>query len=132
MKQLVTISDFEKKASENLTKNAYDYYRAGANGCHTLEENVVKFRDIKLKTSIFSTTDSKGKPNLETTILGMKVNSPICIASTAFQKMTHPQGEIAMARGAQASNHSVFMLSSWSTTPLEEVAAQAPDCLKMF
>lgn len=60
MRELVTIADFEKKASENLTKNAYDYYRAGANGCHSLQDNVVKFRDIYLKTSIFSSNENRG------------------------------------------------------------------------
>jgi len=36
--------------------------------------------------------------------------------------MTNPEGEIAMAKGAQAYNHTPFLLSSWSTTPLEDVA----------
>lgn len=60
--------------------------------------------------------------NLETTILGHKVQSPIGIASTAFHKMATPAGEVATAKGAQAYLNTTIQLSSWSTTPLEEVA----------
>ena len=126
----VTIKDFEDLASENLPKSAYDYYRVGANACISLEDNVNKFKEIPLKTRAF--VDPKKFKGLETTIMGTQVSSPICIASTAFQKMTHEEGELAMARGAQAFHHTPFMLSSWSTTPLEEVAKEAPDCFKMF
>ena len=53
-------------------------------------------KNIKLKQTIFP---SFTKPDL-TTCLGIqdiKIKSPICITSTAFQKMAHPQGEIATA-----------------------------------
>jgi len=113
-----------------LPKRSYDYYRAGANAAVTLDENISKFRDIRLKTSAFA--DPTKFQGLSTTILGHKVSSPICVASTAFQKMTHAEGELAMARGSEASNHTPFMLSSWSTTPLEDVAREAPNSLKLF
>lgn len=64
--------------------------------------------------------------------MGNKVKTPICIASTAFHKMAHPDGELATARAAQAYLNTSIKLSSWSTTPLEEVAAQAPDSLKFM
>ena len=46
--------------------------------------------------------------------------------------MAHPDGELATARAANAYNATTLKLSSWSTTTLEEVAAQAPDSLKVF
>ncbi|CDW90415.1 hydroxyacid oxidase 1 [Stylonychia lemnae] len=130
MDRAVSVKDFEQLASENLHKHAYDYYRAGANAAISLNDNVEKFRNIPLKTRTF--VDPKKFKGLETTIMGQKVSSPICIASTSFQKMTNEDGELAMARGAQAFNHTTFMLSSWSNVPLEDVAQQAPDCFKMF
>ena len=36
---------------------------------------------------------------LETTILGARISFPVCIAPTASQKMAHPDGEIANAKG---------------------------------
>jgi isopentenyl diphosphate isomerase/L-lactate dehydrogenase-like FMN-dependent dehydrogenase len=36
---------------------------------------------------------------MSTTILGNKIDFPICIAPTAVQKLAHPDGEIATAKG---------------------------------
>ena len=37
--------------------------------------------------------------DLSTTILGHKVSFPVCIAPTAMQRMAHPEGEVATAKG---------------------------------
>ena len=52
------------------------------------------------------------KINTETTILGVKVASPICIAPTAMQKMAHPEGEIATAKAA--AQYDIHFLSPMS------------------
>jgi (S)-2-hydroxy-acid oxidase len=46
--------------------------------------------------------------------------------------MATSEGELATARAAQAYMNTSIKLSSWSTTPLEDVASQAPDSLKFF
>lgn len=46
--------------------------------------------------------------------------------------MATSEGELATARAANAYMNTPIKLSSWSTTALEEVAAQAPDSLKFF
>ena len=127
--QCVSVRDLEILAAKNLSKAAYDYYRSGANASISLKDNEEAFTKFYLKTSVFS---NKGPVSLESTIMGQKVNSPICIASTAFHKMAHQDGELATARAANAYNATTLKLSSWSTTTLEEVAAQAPDSLKFF
>ena len=97
--KIVAIKDFEQLAAHNLPKAAYDYYRSGANASVSLYDNEFAFRKLKLKTRVFS--PNKDKPvNLETRILGHKVETPICIASTAFHKMAHLDGELATARAA--------------------------------
>jgi (S)-2-hydroxy-acid oxidase len=126
---LVSFREFEDSAARNLSKAAYDYYRAGANASFTLKENEEAFSRMHLKTSLFA---RKADLSLTTTIMGHKVKSPIAIASTAFHRMAHPDGELATARAANAFNGTTLKLSSWSTTTLEEVAAQAPDSLKFF
>ncbi len=130
MESLRSVKDFEKIASENLPKAAYDYYRAGANASVTLGDNVDAFKKLHLKTNIFA--DHSKQVTLDTTIMGHPVKTPICIASTAFHRMATPEGELATARAAQSYLNTTLKLSSWSTTPLEAVAAEAPDCLKFF
>ena len=46
-----------------------------------------------------------------TTVLGTEVALPVLVAPTAFQRVAHPDGELAMARGAAAAG-SVLCLST--------------------
>lgn len=54
------------------------------------------------------------------------------IASTAFHRMAHPEGEVAMAKAAETCNQTAFSLSNWATSTNEEVGQVAPSCLKFF
>lgn len=56
---------------------------------------------------------------------------PIGISPTALQKMAHPEGEIANARAAGEAG-CIFILSTISTTSIEDVAAAAPKTIKWF
>jgi (S)-2-hydroxy-acid oxidase len=69
--------------------------------------------------------------SIETTILGDRIASPICVAPSAMQRMAHNDGECATAKAAARMN-TLMTLSSWSTIPLEEVAQSAPGGLRWF
>ena len=61
------------------------------------------------------------------------MQTPICIASTAFQKLANPfEGELGMARAGENYKHTPILVSSWSTYPCEEIAAYAPNSVKIF
>lgn len=94
----------------------------------TLRENRDAFARLRLMPRALINVTTV---NTETTILGQRVASPICIAPTAMQKMAHPEGEIATSRAAAKSN-TLMTLSSWSTTALEEVAAAGPNGYRWF
>ena len=59
-----------------------------------------------------------------TTVLGTPVAFPVLVAPTAFQRLAHPEGELATARAAGAAG-TVMVLSTLSTTSMEEVVAVA-------
>lgn len=61
-----------------------------------------------------------------------EISSPICVTSTAFQRMAHPDGEVATARACQAYNHTPCVLSSWATTANEDFGVASPDCYKIY
>lgn len=63
--------------------------------------------------------------------MGRQFNAPIGIAPTAWQKMAHPEGELASARAAQ-KHRAVFVLSSNSNTSIEDVARAAPEGINWF
>jgi 4-hydroxymandelate oxidase len=62
--------------------------------------------------------------DLATTVLGQPVAMPVLVAPTAFHRLAVPEGELATARAAGAEG-TVMILSTLSTTSLEEVTAAA-------
>ena len=66
-----------------------------------------------------------------TTVLGTDVSMPLLVAPTAFQRMAHPEGELAMARGASDAG-TVMCLSTLATATIEEVAEASADGARWF
>jgi 4-hydroxymandelate oxidase len=66
-----------------------------------------------------------------TRLLGAEVPTPILVAPMAYHRMVHPGGELATAAGAAAAG-ALYVLSTQSTTPIEEVAAAAPGARRWF
>jgi 4-hydroxymandelate oxidase len=56
---------------------------------------------------------------------------PVLIAPTAFQRMAHPDGEVASARAAAAEG-TIMTLSSIASSTIEEVAQAAPGAPQWF
>uniref|UniRef100_UPI0037E8DFA3 2-Hydroxyacid oxidase 1 n=1 Tax=Semicossyphus pulcher TaxID=241346 RepID=UPI0037E8DFA3 len=115
----VCVSDFEEEARKILPKAVYDYYRSGADEQHTLVNNVAAFNRWHLIPRVLrdvSTVD------LSVSVLGQKLNMPLCVAATAMQRMAHPEGEMATARACHAVGTGM-MLSSWATSTIEEVTS---------
>ncbi|KAL5731738.1 (S)-2-hydroxy-acid oxidase [Ranunculus cassubicifolius] len=120
--EITNIEEYEPLAKQRLPKYAFDYYASGAEDQWTLRENRNAFARIQFRPRILidvSTID------INTTVLGYKISMPIMVAPTAFQKMAHPEGEYATARAAASAN-TAMVLSSWSTSSVEEVASTGP------
>ncbi|KAJ2345640.1 Hydroxyacid oxidase 1 [Coemansia erecta] len=119
----VSLDDFEKHAYASMDRNALDYYRSGAQDMITVRENQRAFDRIVVRPRVLRDVS---KIDMQTTVQGRSVSSPICIAPTAMQRMAHPEGECATARASVRKN-TCMILSSWSTTSIEDVAASTPD-----
>ncbi|EDW02066.1 peroxisomal (S)-2-hydroxy-acid oxidase GLO3 [Drosophila grimshawi] len=125
---LVSVADFEQKANGQLEPNALDYYRSGAGEQVTLNLNRQAYKRLRLRPRCLRDVS---KLDASCEILGEHLNWPLGIAPTAMQKLAHPDGEIGSARAAGKAG-SIFILSTLSTTSLEDVAAAAPDTCKWF
>jgi isopentenyl diphosphate isomerase/L-lactate dehydrogenase-like FMN-dependent dehydrogenase len=64
-------------------------------------------------------------------LLGGPLAMPILVAPVAFQRLAHPDGELAMARAAAAAG-TAFCLSTIATSRPSEVAAAAPEGRRFF
>ncbi|MFZ1219968.1 MAG: alpha-hydroxy acid oxidase [Chthoniobacterales bacterium] len=118
---LLNVAEYERAACESLPADVRDYFAGGALDEFTLKENVASWRRLPLYYRVLA---GVGARQLETTVLGQKISMPICVAPTAFHRLACEEGEIATARAAKAAG-TLFILSSLSNTPMEDVFAQA-------
>jgi 4-hydroxymandelate oxidase len=114
--------ELEELAREKLDGSAFDYFAGGAHDEVTLRENAAAYSRVALHYRVLVDVSRR---SAETTVLGQRVTMPVLIAPTAFQKLAHPDGELATARAAGAQG-TVMILSSLSNTPVEEVVREAP------
>jgi 4-hydroxymandelate oxidase len=117
----VTIADYEALARERLEPAAWDYYAGGAGDEVTLRANRAAYERLWLRPRVLVELSAC---DTGTTVLGTPVRLPLLVAPVAYQRMAHPEGECAMARGAGAAG-TLMIASTLATASLEEIAAAA-------
>jgi isopentenyl diphosphate isomerase/L-lactate dehydrogenase-like FMN-dependent dehydrogenase len=115
---LLKVTDYELAASRRLPAGAGGVYAGGSGDETTLRENVSAFARWFLRPRVLVDVS---QCSTATTVLGHDLAMPIVIAPVAFQRVAHPDGEVAMARAARASG-TVMCLSTNATSTMEEVA----------
>ncbi len=115
---VLNVEAFEAEAARSLPKVAYDYYRSGAWGEHTLAENIAAWQRLWLRPRCM--VDVSGR-DTGITLLGQRLPAPLLLAPTAMHQMAHADGEVATARAAGACGVPM-VLSSLSTCTVEAVA----------
>lgn len=113
----LNLGELEALASEVLDQAAFHYFAGGAADEITVSGNREAYRRLRLVPRVLAAGTS---PGIETELLGTKVSSPVGVAPFAYQRVAHPDGEIATAR-ACAEAGVLMCLSSLSTQPLEQV-----------
>jgi 4-hydroxymandelate oxidase len=124
----INLFEFEALAKERLSPLAWDYYSSGALDEITLRDNREAFERIAIRYHVLAGTAER---DLSTQVLGERHDLPILIAPTAFARLAHDDGESAVARAAAAEGVTQ-VLSTLSTTSLEDVARAAPDGARWF
>jgi 4-hydroxymandelate oxidase len=118
----LSLLDFERLAAERLPRMVYDYFAAGADDELTLRRNREAFERITIRPRVLRAV---GDPDLRGTVLGREHAMPILVAPTAFARLAHVDGELAVAR-ACATLGVTQVLSTLSTYSLESVAEVTP------
>lgn len=120
----LNLGELEDLAVEVLDEAAFHYFAGGAADEITVSENAAAYRRLRLVPRVLSAGPD---PVTETEILGTTVSSPVGVAPFAYQRVAHPDGEVATAR-ACADAGVLMCLSSLSTQPLEAVVeASGPE-----
>jgi isopentenyl diphosphate isomerase/L-lactate dehydrogenase-like FMN-dependent dehydrogenase len=126
--ELVNVDDFEAVARERLDPGAYAYYAGGSGDEQTLRANAAAYARWELRPRVLVDVD---EVSTATTVLGSELSMPLLVAPTAFQRLAHPDGELAMARAAAAAG-TVMCLSTLSSVTPAELAAAAPGAPQWF
>ena len=119
MDRPLNVWDYELLAAERLDAGAHGYYAGGAGDELTLRDNVAAFQRWQLRPRVLVDVAAC---TTETTVLGHELSMPVVIAPVAFQRVAHPDGEVGMARAAQAAGTAIC-LSTLATSTVEQIAA---------
>jgi 4-hydroxymandelate oxidase len=117
----VNVSEFEALARERMTASAYDYYAGGAEDEVTVAANRDGFARLALRPRVLTGTH---EVSMRVELPGASLSCPVFLAPTAFNKLGHPDGELAAVRAAGAAD-TLMCCSTISSTPIEDVAAAA-------
>ncbi|HET9372870.1 MAG TPA: alpha-hydroxy acid oxidase [Vicinamibacterales bacterium] len=120
--------EFEAIARSLMSPSAYDYYAGGANDEITLAANERGFSKLAFRPRVLTGVD---EVDTSTTMLGTRLPFPVALAPTAFNRLGHPDGEIAAARAAAAAG-TLMCCSTIASTSLEDIALAAPDGARWF
>ena len=96
----LNVHDYERLAHERLSANAWEYLRGGAGDETTLRANRAAFERWQLRPRLLVGVRDV---DTRTTVLGTEIALPLLVAPVAVQKLMHPEGEAATARGAAAA-----------------------------
>lgn len=120
-----SIDDLEANAERHLPKMVLDYFNGGALDSITLRANRTEYQKWYINPRVLKNVanvdcSTKAFPR------GNDLPFPCAVAPAAMQRMAHPEGEAAMARGCGAFG-TVMGLSTFSTTSLEDVKKAADE-----
>jgi L-lactate dehydrogenase (cytochrome) len=95
---LINSYDFEAVAEKVLTKKAWAFYSSAATNLVTRDANKSMFDRIWFRPRLLRNVRHI---NTSTSILGQNVKLPFFVSPAAMARLAHPDGELALARGAE-------------------------------
>jgi isopentenyl diphosphate isomerase/L-lactate dehydrogenase-like FMN-dependent dehydrogenase len=128
LRRAQTVGDLAVIARKRTPKVVFDYVEGGA----VDEIAYARTRDALSRIEINSRVlRDVSDIDTSTTILGKKIDLPICFAPTGYTRLMHHVGEPAVANVA-ADKNIIYALSTMGTTSPAELAAAVPNVRRWF
>ena len=118
--EIFCAQDYEVLSKKFIQPATYAYISGGSGQDLTLLANVNSFKKRQIFPRILQDC---AQGSTQTKLLGHSLRSPILLAPVAYQKLVHPQGELATVQAAEAMDIPLI-LSTLASQTLEEVAQQ--------
>lgn len=115
---LVSVSDFQVYAKDCMPSPIYEYITGGGADEFSLKRNRSAFDEWMILPRVLQDVTRGGT---QLSMLGENLRHPIILAPVAFQKMVHPQGELATLEAADCLD-TKMVLSTLATTEIETLA----------
>ncbi|MEV8631149.1 alpha-hydroxy acid oxidase [Streptosporangium sp. NPDC051023] len=115
------VADVERLAGERLPPDIWDFVAGGSGDESTQAANRACLDRVCLVPRVL-TTAAEG--SMAGRLVRSAVAMPVAVAPMAYQRLCHPDGEIAAARAASKAGVP-FTVSTLSSVPIEEIAAVA-------
>ena len=100
MAEPLSIADYERLAEDRLEPGPWAYLAGGSGDEWTLRENRAAFARWTFRPRVLVDV---AEVTTATTVLGTPLELPVVVAPVAYQRLYHPDGECATARGAAAA-----------------------------
>jgi isopentenyl diphosphate isomerase/L-lactate dehydrogenase-like FMN-dependent dehydrogenase len=123
-----SLADYEREALAKMSPEARGYIEGGAGDEVTLVDNVAAWRRWALRPRMLV---GAGSCDPGVTLLGVRRAHPVIVAPTAFQRLVHPDGEVAIARAAAATG-TVMCVSTFASAGAATVAEDVPEVARWF
>jgi hypothetical protein len=117
----LSLADFESLARDYVSHGAWARIQGGAADEITLRWNREAYEHIRLRPRVLVDVS---KLDTRVTLLGQELPFPIVLSPTGAQGFVHPDGELAVARGAGAAQ-AILVISSTASMRLEDIARAA-------
>jgi 4-hydroxymandelate oxidase len=115
------LDDYQELARRCLPHGAWAYLAGGGADEHTLRWNRDAFAALRLQGRVLA--DMSGA-HTRLTLFEQTFDYPILLAPVAHQRLFHPEGELATARGASAMRAGQIV-SMQASMPFEAIAQQS-------
>lgn len=117
----VCLADVERAAREVLPGEIWDFLAGGSGAEASLAANRTALEQIFVIPRVLRDLTAR---STETEVLGRRAALPVAVAPVAYQRLFHPDGELAAARAARDAGVP-YVICTLSSVALEEVAAAA-------
>jgi|SRR5580698_614060 4-hydroxymandelate oxidase len=121
---LLSVADAERLAAASLPPQVQDFVSGGSGAELTRRANLAAFDDVFVVPRSLADVSACAP---QATLAGCDAAMPVAVAPMAYQRMVHPEGEVALA-AACARAGIPFTAAMLSSMTIEEIAA-AGGCL---
>ena len=124
-----TVAEARRRARRRLPRSVFLALEAGSEKGTTLHDNVAAFSELGLAPPRIA--DRPATRATATSVLGQEISLPVIASPTGVQAV-HPEGEVAVARGAAEAGTAIGLSTFASTTVADVVAANPKTFFQLF